>query len=324
MPTWEPLIAEWGTRHVLLKRPGGSELCVLRDNSSKCEAIGVGRLGATGIAAMATHRAGDILLLASNEGWLYRLAPSGTTYDSVRLPIQGASVVPFGSDGIVVHALTGDPALAGLPLHAFDVDGRHLGSFDGDSAVVDPRRPFMLHRLIGPGKDAAVWSAHANEYVLRRFTQPGTEERVLKREADQYQPWMRQAEGEPWATRPSWQVRAVREDSRGLLWITLLVPDVNWRPDPAADRGPLLIDARDAQDLFDSVVEVIDIESAQLIASQRIPWILSGFSGDRQAYGLIEDAGAVESRVWTMRLTCGDGRVPLSTFPGGRNETAGN
>jgi hypothetical protein len=83
---------------------------------------------------------------------------------------------------------------------------------------------------------------------------------------------------EPW-------VVGIQATSDQRLWVVVLVPSKEWEEkwDARGSRmgfGP---------EMFDSVIEVIDLDSARVVASQRVPYQVSGFTGNGLLYSYEED-----------------------------------
>lgn len=70
---------------------------------------------------------------------------------------------------------------------------------------------------------------------------------------------------------PTPEIRALHLDSDGLLWVAYLIAGDEWQ-EAVRTRDPLR--APDRNMLYDTVVEVIDPDSAELLARTVVPWSL--------------------------------------------------
>jgi hypothetical protein len=95
-------------------------------------------------------------------------------------------------------------------------------------------------------------------YLLEEWTVDGVLRRVIRRDA----PWIRPADGEPAVPEPYPYFESIHVDSRGLLWISIVVKDPRWRP---LRRGE--DDDGMASELYDFRYEVIDPDAGVLVAS---------------------------------------------------------
>jgi hypothetical protein len=103
--------------------------------------------------------------------------------------------------------------------------------------------------------------------------------------------------------RPTAVIEALWEKD-GYLWVLLRDADTNWQvPSKANVERPLDIDEYDRT--FDSVLEVIDINSGEIVATKRFPTALWGRSPSELLVSRrVKDAAEpVQLDVWRTRLT---------------------
>jgi hypothetical protein len=174
------------------------------------------------------------------------------------------------------------PEGLGLPLHRVDVDGGVLGSFGADPPIRDLTARGAVRRLLATSGSRTVWSAALPRYRLEEWTLDGERVRILEREV----PWFRPHDGSNDRAAdgtPLPYLRAIHLDDNGWLWIVVWVPALQWeeglREGDGIDGlpGPVV---SDFSKLFDSVVEVIDVEAGRVVRSQRFDIAFKGFIRD--------------------------------------------
>jgi hypothetical protein len=178
-------------------------------------------------------------------------------------------------------------------------------SFGTDTALLDPRRPLASRRVIGPADSNHVWSAFVDRYVVERWSVDGDRTHIIERDAD----WFETSEGyEGPATvvRPPAAVQAVWEDPEGLLWVAVKVADRDWRrTNHRAKPGDMILMPRsDDHDIYDTIVEVIDVRRGVLVTSLRLRERLNWIVGGQPPVSYHEDEiGRPTYRLWRFRLT---------------------
>ena len=91
-------------------------------------------------------------------------------------------------------------------------------------------------------------------------------------------------------------------DAAGLLWTVSIVPDLRWRPVPRSGEQRLESLA-DLENRFDTMIEVIDLSRAEVVASQRLPGIVVGAFGSNHLALTVEDSnGDVLVTIWRASL----------------------
>lgn len=195
---------------------------------------------------------------------------------------------------LVVSADYRTRASAGLPLHRLGENGLHasfggLGSLD---PITGRPRPEALVRQFIQASDTTFWTAHGDRYTLQLWTSDGTLLRTLSRQAAWFLP---AAAGTlEAAIRPV--TIGLQSDSSGLLWLLVQIRDrefgaiAEWGPEGAP--GVRSVNSRTGRffDLYDSMIEVIDIAKGDVIASRRIEDLAVGFAGPGRVVLYHEDA----------------------------------
>ncbi|MEW5915533.1 MAG: hypothetical protein AB1762_03975 [Gemmatimonadota bacterium] len=213
-------------------------------------------------------------------------------------------------DGRVVTSgalRTGDGI--GQPLHLYDDSLRYLKSFGAlPERVHRPSDDAKLVRVFGAAPDG-FWVAHADEYVMEKWSAQLTRTEVLQREA----PWFvatSATEDDP--PRPKPLVLSVQQYG-DYLWTLVAVPDRDWKRAlgkrfEVQGRPRYVID--DANDYYDSIIEVVDLRTRRVVNSQRFDELFVGIFGHQLTGGEVTDKdGSPSFTIWQLRLDRGTRRT---------------
>lgn len=243
-------------------------------------------------------------VLNRNPDSLVVFDPSGRPARRLALTSGWSQQFIVLDDGtIVMNVISRSPALAGAPLHVLDPAGRHSRSFGANTAVRLPRdEVYLERRLARANQPGRFWSV-SFAYVIELWDSSGQRHRTLVRRAEWYEPYEGFRPADP-RRAPPMGINAIWQDSAGLLWVAVFVPDREWArgigPGPGPERPYRIIDYNR---FVDTVVEVIDPETGRLVASTRLDQFLSQGDG---AY-LVGDNGDFSKRpeihVWRARLS---------------------
>jgi hypothetical protein len=218
---------------------------------------------------------------------------------------ESAVLQPMGR--MILHAILPTADRAGLPLHRVLASGDIELSFGSTNPVVLPDRPTADLRKISLAGDSVV-SARRDRYDIELWTTDGKLIRTLERNPDWFRPWEVDGFHPPDEVRPQPFLRAIRADANR-LWVLITVADANWKPShPASRRERPLPPPSEYRRFYDTILEVIDVRSNQLLASRRF----DQFFDDLVASNLLiehtgDGLGNEFLDIWRVRL---DGRIP--------------
>lgn len=241
--------------------------------------------------------AGDTINLVDDLRGLHLvLDPDGNLVRTQRpTPLRPASMRLLLPDGRAVG--TGTVATrdnVGFPLHLLAPDGAVLRSFGTDRPEDAPGQSLDLRKLAMAGPDA-VWAGNLTRYRIERWSLEGVRQAALVRDVPWFQPYtdMRWRPGQ----EPHPILMAMRRDAAGRLWTVVRVADRRWR-----DARPVITDtllARrnpaaqyDPEELFDTMVEVIDPACGRVLLSRRFPGLVAGFLDDGRMISWSDRPGA--------------------------------
>lgn len=218
---------------------------------------------------------------------LFRWNDSGASFltswphQNVVPPPQAFIRLPGGD--LLVNANIPSRDRIGYPLHRLRLDGSTT-SFGTATPAFRPDRPNLNARAVAPARDGGFWVAHQTRYEVERYDREGRLIRAWRRPV----PWFPPNEGEQPADPdlpPQPRLTAIEEDEEGRLWVLALVPDPRHReafgpsPRPPAGSRERLVDLRDYNRYFDTIIEVLDLRRDVVVSSTRVDPMLTRLLG---------------------------------------------
>lgn len=242
------------------------------------------------------------------------LSPTLDYVRSQRLELSVSTEIEFLPDGrMVTRALIGTDERGGHPLHLLGQDGRIVRSFGAENPTYQRAYPELYLRHIAiDSAGRGMWSAHRTQYTIELWDLQGQLVRRLVRTVPWFEPHreagFRREEPE---SPPNPAVADLRVDAAGRLWVLLHVAGDRWReglgPVPDPYGRPARTGVVSEHVYWDTVIEVIDPDRAQLVASGRFNEYLEEFRQDAYVTSYREDAlGFPSIHVWRARLEGND------------------
>lgn len=237
--------------------------------------------------ALRTNENGNVLVTHAN-----RL----TVLDAGARKIQSQAqfdapngLAPLGNTFATTRAARG-----GVDIVVASLGGKVLKTFP---ATVKPGALDVV--LIAASGDSAVWLSTLAKYRFDLVRLDGTLIRSIERNPT----WFKGAghnPGEPLRSPPAPRIVGVREMKDGLLMLLFLVPDAHWKPTTLRNND---LRALRIEPLFDTVVEVVDLKTNQLVATARYDQFLRFVHGSQQVWTAKEDAdGNVFFEVYDLQI----------------------
>lgn len=246
------------------------------------------------------------------DGQARRLTVLDSSLDVVRtlvlpgIPHWDAAVLDDST--YVVNMVVPTQDRIGYALHTVNGRGKAVRSFDELSGGYGtPGSDVKLMRNVGRGRDGTVWSAHYSKYQVDLWNPAtGGKLRSLVRNAEWFPEHVQGSRTNPEeAALP--RIIGVAEDERGRLWIMISVASDGWPAGlvkTADDAHPELGEytlPNDLDNVFDTVVEVIDPVAGRVIASatfdEAFLFVGAGWAASR------EDGASLAPRLQIWRLT---------------------
>jgi len=205
-----------------------------------------------------------------------------------RWPLPGWAVFLDGGTS-VRNLLLKTPDRVGKPLSIVDDSTNELLlSFGEDvTAVVDASDNGGQFRSISAGQGTSYWSAKPFDYALQQWDASGRELRTLVRQPEW---WIRKpGYGTTW-------LRDIRVDGN-LVWTLSIVPTFDGESPGKVGKGPGL------NNYFDTVFEVLALDTEQLVATTRTDVVFSRWVGDLVFSHRDLEEGIVAMDVWRAHLS---------------------
>lgn len=224
-----------------------------------------------------------------------------------------AEVLPGGihrgirlDDGaLLINATVGTREAIGLPLHLLRDSPTPTRSFGSETALFRPGIPYLNWRSLALAGDTAVWTAPRTKYELELWRFDGARALTLVRETNWFRPYeVRQPispenPGQPWLT-------GIHAAKSGEIFVAVIVPRADWKdrlgPPIQTAAGPRY--RRDNPNLWETVIEVIDGTTGDLLVTDRVDAAIHGFIGSHLVYSYREDdSGFPFVDVWRLSIT---------------------
>lgn len=214
---------------------------------------------------------GDTVHLFDNA--LRRYTVFSPSYDYVRsLPYPGRvwQAVEMSDGSLAVNADFSTPDRVGFPLHRLNRDGSIAQSYGTEVEVYRADSDFLLLRYISVADRDRIWAVSWVHYQPTLWS-PDQKVAELQRLASWFPPV--ETPRYPGLNQPPtpWVHGIWMDRERQQLWTMLRVPDAKWAPQPGAQAGhsgrarPVIRWDRE----YDTIVEVIDLATGRLLATQR-------------------------------------------------------
>lgn len=156
----------------------------------------------------------------------------------------------------------------GEPFHLFDGQDivRSFGLRRGESSV----SAWAQQRIMAAVGPADFLAARPNSYRIERWTESGTLRVEYIRQASWFADWS-EWDGRPDLNPPPPRVLAMSVLNDTLLVALIAVADANWRQTSREGRESAVPDAEQLSNLYDSVIEVVDLHRGIVVAQRRFP-----------------------------------------------------
>lgn len=209
---------------------------------------------------------------------------------------------------------------AGFYLHSVGMDGRVIQSFDELTEAYPPRASMEQQgtlRLLVRSRDGSLWAANRNRYEIERWD-PATGRRLDRfiRPVDWFPSHGRRQPIDP-SRPPPPIIRDIIEDRNGWLWVLMRRTSSRWAEhvvrtpaDAHPEMGEYTMDG--VPGAWEEIVEVIDPETARVMAQSVLPNGIQRFLGEGSALSTHHtDDGVPYWRTWHLHLqTDPEGAAP--------------
>lgn len=240
------------------------------------------------VAEVKVHQ--DTLIVVDRGRRMLSFLPvEGGRPRSVSLGYGPEGILPLPGGRILTQSALSGPSVIGMPMHLHESDGEHIRTFGRSSQVISSSAPYDIRRHLAFGDEGAreIWVSWVNQYRLEKWALEGQLLDVIAHEREWFTPWSRYATNLLVTRAPTW-FDSIRYDPKdGLLWCLFSVADRDWIPpgDPGREDVPTAAAPNQMNEVFDTVVEVLNASSGSIIASKRFDeWITGYLNGGQNLY----------------------------------------
>lgn len=298
-------------RYYVLSRIYGKEVAVFDSTGGYLQTIGregegPGEFSDIGKLLIAP---GDSLVVLDWAARLTLFDPDHRLIRTVPLPLSPEIVAALTPDGGVVigllRAAEGSTSAASLqPLHHVSSDGVLLRSFGDGGEVYDATLPFSLSRTIANADGNAVWSAWRMPYRIDRYDlHTGELTDSLIRRADFFPSITdEQRRTNELELKPMPMIASIQQDSTGLLWVLLYLPDPAWQSAIDRKAGAHGGQITDYDRYFDTRVEVIDPVRRALVGYRHFDEYLTHMVAPGIVAGVVVGDGTAVLKTWHLTV----------------------
>lgn len=290
---------------------GGEELILAFDASGRfLQAVGRAGDGPGEIRRplAAIPLPGDSMLVLDGTRRAVVFDAQFTPRRTVRLP--GAffpAVLAAWPSSVIAQGEGDDPASSGWPLHQLSFTGdaaQVVASFGPEDREPRPDRSWMNMQKVARSSGGGFWSGYWMRYQFTHWTGPGRKGETYERRP----PWFAGQMSGSWGNQskpPEPALRALLEDSTGLLWVFISVPAPTWREAWSGVRGREAAIRQIAHEqLFHTTVEVIDPRARRVVARQTLPALVFAAFDERRVATYTEDRiGTPHVEILALGLT---------------------
>lgn len=231
-------------------------------------------------------------LVFDDEGNLYVFDRERVTMFSPEFEILETKQTPlrvrrglFFQDGFVVASPSLSEDAVGLPLHFLGKDLEIVRSFAPTERTEGPEWQVLQSRGISRSIDGLIWAHPTNSYLVEEWDpSTGNRHRAFERTVEWFEPWVDHRSLSLEAP-PQPRLAGVWQDDDGLLWTVSAVAAEKWHEGLVVLPGFNDLWIEYPEQFWDSIIEVIDPSTGQLLLSERVPQALGRFTNDGLVIG---------------------------------------
>jgi len=246
---------------------------------------------------------GDTVLLFQTDR-ISAIEPDDLTVSSLGTPPVPPGDVAVLRDGeVVVHRLP--PQVQGTldRFHILDLAAMRIKRSFGARAVTGIGADGQS--VIAPATSGGLWSGTPHSYILTHWAPDGVSTEIVRREVSWYPDWEpislasgREAFAE-YHMKP--KIASIAQDESGYLWVASLLPQL----DDASEIMTLMFERARPDVLYDTVVEVMDLELGRVVGKHIFDEFVTLLTGDTPLAIIRreDELGRIVVEAHTMRVT---------------------
>ncbi len=250
----------------------------------------------SGSLALAVGPSDTLFVLDRDQARLSVLSSSGTFIRSFPAPNRVRTFALLNDGRLLFHRTPSGPTEA--LFHLINSEGGDAQQF-GEASREDPE---LDGYVIAAAEPDGFWTASIWTYELFLHRSPFSLETKLLRRVGWFPPGGKYVDGMPFSIPSAPVLKHLWDSGNGELWVYSLVPDESWEPD-------IPLDPRHewARRSFDTIIEVIDLDTGEVVASGRYDEMLGAVCGSPLAYAIVESEDG-DTRIQVFRPTIVHGR----------------
>ena len=236
-----------------------------------------------------------VYVLDEENARIQVMSPSGDYVRSFALPARVSTFALLTTGEVLIHPAPRPQSPDPLPLfYLFSPSGEEIRRFGVPGENLSP----LDQWAVSPTPEGGFWEANIRRYEANLRRTDGTVSRTINRSVDWFPPDAEVDPGFP-ATGPLPTILYhFWHNEEGLLWVFLLRPDEDWQPPSSAEITP-----QSTRQMFDMMIEVLDLENSRLVTSLRIDEWLGAVCGSNLMYTVFyTEEGDTRVRVFEPRL----------------------
>ncbi len=159
--------------------------------------------------------------------------------------------------------------------------------------------------LLAESSGGGFWLMRSNDSEIRRRSPEGELETSFEVQRQWFQEWSEFLPGEGITVRPRPYNSSITEISPGRLLITTWVPEEKW--EPVSSEGTFRPTGIDWSDYYDTIFQLVDAQTGEVLASSREDKALYLVRGTRDHFHSVreEGDGHIAHEVWRVALAAG-------------------
>jgi hypothetical protein len=245
--------------------------------------------------------AGDTIhVLERNNGEIQTFPAEG---DFIRgFPLSGrmdSFVLLSSGEFLLLPVLSKRAEETEFLFHVYSRTGTLLRRIEEYSEIVGADDQWVINSARPDG----FWEGWIGRYSLNLRDQEGKVVRTLTREVEWFPPLEEVNPGFPFTAQLPPFLWQLRQDLEGRLWVYAIVPDPHWKPTPQPERDDWNVTPATTRHMFDTMIEVIDLESGRSIVSGRFDDWLGLVCGSSLVYAVVEtESGDTQLRIFEQAV----------------------
>lgn len=213
--------------------------------------------------------------------------------------------IPLGSGQVAVLP-SGGLAAYHTNLRTGDGHWYDVSLLDSEGNLIQPVRitdePPEVGAVVTPGTAGGFWMLSYSDLQLRKYSSRGELRKTVSIRSNWFVPWETAPEGAGFSRPPRPRHVGLRDLGDGTLLLVSLVADPGWHPPERTENGLIRITTLDTNRLYDSVVELVDEASGEVIAHELLSESVGLVSGaeDLLFSTHVDDLGHVHTQIWEV------------------------